>query len=1042
MNGKWLRKVTFSEGAFKHLSACLNRAGTPARFLMTAILIFGIGLTSSIAQDRVTITGTVTDAADGSELPGVNVVVQGSMEATGTGIGTTTGMDGTYSIDVPEDLNVLVFTYIGYQRVEVAIDGRSQIDVQMEEDLQLLDDIVVVGYGVQDTKEITSSVTAIDEAEFNQGNVNDPAQLLQGKVPGLTVSNRGGNPNAGSTIRLRGLSTVGANTEPLVVIDGVIGASLDNVDPNDIESVNVLKDGSAAAIYGTRGSSGVIIVTTKSGGQVTGADGSNVQVSYNGYVSMATVANDQPVMSPSEYINAGGNDLGGRTDWQDLVTRDGISNVHNLAVAGGNRTTNYRVSTNLRNVQGVLENSGFDQINARANLSHNAFNNRLNLNLTASTTKRDRENSFEEALRYAVLYNPTAPVRFDNGEFFQAILFDNFNPVAIVDQNVNEGQSKDINYNLQGRFDVLDNLAVHANYARQFNSFSNGEFYPSTSFFRGLNRNGLARRYFQDGDFTLFESYAAYTESFFNNLDMTLTGGYSYQEQFTEGLTLELGNFPSNVNGYYDIDLSGDRVIGGPGNVIVESFATPEEKIIAFFGRLNTTFDNGIFLNASIRHEGSTKLGDDNQWGWFPAASIGTELTNYFDLDVVNQLKVRFGYGVTGALPGPNGLAQDLYAYDFAAGGTVNFIRDANNELKWEEKTEYNLGFDYGLFENRLTGSLDIYQRDISDFILEVPVPTDQFASGSQFQNAGELQTQGIEFSISYDVFADEDLLWNTGFVFDTYNTELVEFLTDETMRANLGAPGQNATNMIRVATGEEIGQIWGPVIDRVASGGERIPIGFDADGNIILSGPLSAGTPIMKDLNGDGIIVSDQGSALADNGDFQKLGSGIPDFSIGWTNRVNYKNWDLNLFFRGAFGHSLVNTYRAFYEPVDPGAINSYNRVITDKAVDGLTVSQFSSLYVEKADFVKLDNITLGYNIDSSNIDFLSRLRLYATVQNAFTITNYTGIDPEPVLQDRGSVDNGGRLGAFADVLSPGIDRRNNYFTARTFTFGVNIEF
>jgi iron complex outermembrane receptor protein len=1024
MNVKWLHKAIFTEAtsvsAFKHLSACLKRVGNPARLLMTAILIFGIGITSSIAQDRVTVTGLVTDSADGSELPGVNVLVQGSMEATGSAIGVTTGMDGTYSIRVPENLNTLVFTYIGYQRVEVAIDGRTQIDVQMEQDLQLLDDIVVVGYGVQDTKEITSSVTQVDSEEFNQGNVSDPAELLQGKVPGLTVSNRGGNPNSNSTIRLRGLSTVGANTEPLIVIDGVIGASLDNVDPNDIESINVLKDGSAAAIYGTRGSSGVIIVSTKSGGQVTGADGGNVQVSYNGYVSLATVANDQPVMTPSEYIEAGGNDLGGRTDWQDLVTRDGISNVHNLAVSGGNRTTNYRVSTNLRNVQGVLDNSGFDQINARANISHNAFDNRLNLNLTASTTKRDRENSFEEALRYAVLYNPTAPVRFDNGEFFQAILFDNFNPVAILDQNVNEGQSKDINYNLQGRFDVLDNLSVHANYARQFNSFSNGEFYPSTSFFRGLNRNGLARRYFQDGDFTLFESYATFTDSFFNNLDMTLTGGYSYQEQFTEGLTLELGNLPSNVNGYYDIDLSGDRVIGGPGNVLVESFATPDEKIIAFFGRLNTTFDNGIFFNASVRREGSTKLGADNQWGWFPAASIGTELTNYFDLDVVNQLKVRFGYGVTGALPGPNGLAQDLYNYDFAAGGTVNFVRNGNEELKWEEKTEYNLGFDYGLFDNRLTGSLDIYQRDISDFILEVPVPTDQFASGTQFQNAGELQTQGLEFSISYDVFADEDLFWNTGFVFDTYNTELVDFLTEETMRANLGAPGQNLTNLIRVAEGVEIGQIWGPVFDGVGEDGE----------------------PLFKDLNNDGQILSDPGNALAEDGDFKQLGSGIPDFSIGWTNRVNYKNWDLNLFFRGAFGHSLVNTYRAFYEAIDPGAINSYNRVITDKAVDGLEVSQFSSLYVEKADFVKLDNITLGYNVDSSNIDFLSRLRLYATVQNAFTITNYTGIDPEPVLQDFGPTDNGGRLGVNGDVLSPGIDRRNNYFTARTFTFGVNIEF
>lgn len=1026
MNGQSLRKELLSgalqkgtQPDFKELRGWQNSF---FRLAMAVVLMIGIGITDSFAQDRVTVTGLVTDAQDGSALPGVNVLVQGSQQETGSAIGVTTGMDGTYSINVPSNLNVLVFTYIGYERQVINIDGRTEINVELQQDLQLLDDIVVVGYGVQDTREITSSVTSIDSEEFNQGNVSDPAQLLQGKVPGLTVSNRGGNPNANSTIRLRGLSTVGANTEPLVVIDGVIGASLDNVDPNDIESVNVLKDGSAAAIYGTRGSSGVILVTTKTGGQVTGADGGSVQLSYNGYVSAATVAREQPVMTASEYINAGGNDLGSVTDWQDLVTRTGISNVHNLAVSGGNATTTYRVSTNLRNVQGILEESGFDQINARANINHTALNDRLNLNLTASTTKRDRSNSFEEALRYAVLYNPTAPVRFDGSdEFFQAILFDNFNPVAIVDQNVNEGETKDINYNLQATFDVFDNLALDANYARQFNSLTNGEYYPSTSFFRGLNRTGLARRYFEDRDFTLFETYATYVDSYFDNIDLTLTGGYSYQEQFQEGLTLELGNFPADRNGYYDIDLSGDRQLGGTDLVFVDSYATPDEKIIAFFGRLNATFDNGIFFNASVRREGSTKLGEDNQWGFFPAASIGAELTNYFDLNVVNQLKVRLGYGVTGALPGPNGLAQDLYSYSFSGAGQFDPTQSANPDLKWEEKTEINLGFDYGLFDNRLTGSLDLYTRIINDFILEIDIPSGQGIADTQFQNAGELQTQGLEFSINYDVFQDQNLFWNTGFVFDTYNTELVEFLgVPETMRANLGAPGQNATSLIRVAEGEEIGQIWGPVFS-----GE-----IDADG-----------APIMVDLNGDGEINADQGNALAEDGDFKQLGSGIPDFSIGWTNRFNYKNWDLNMFFRGAFGHSLVNTYRAFYEPIDPGAINSYNRVITDKAVDGLTVSQFSSLYVEKADFVKLDNVTLGYNVNSSNIDFLSRLRFYATVQNAFTITNYTGIDPEPVLQDFGPVDNAGRLGG-ADVLSPGIDRRNNYFTARTFTFGVNIEF
>lgn len=1024
MNNNRLRKFNFPPLLSKSISgecaACSGLLNRVLQFGLALLVIVNLGFSDSYAQERVTITGTVTDANDGSPIPGANITVEGSAEATGSTIGTTSNMDGEFEVRVPDDLNVLIVSYIGYERSRVQIDGRTEIDIELSQDFELLDDVVVVGYGLQDQREITSSVASVDEASFNRGNVSDPAQLLQGKVSGLTVTNRGGNPNASSTIRLRGLSTVGANTEPLIVIDGVIGASLDNVDPNDIESINVLKDGSAAAIYGTRGSSGVILVTTKTGERTGGPDESNVQLNYSGYLATSSVAKRQPVMTASEYLAAGGNDLGATTNWQDLVTRTGISNVHNISVAGGGQSTTYRVSTNFRDVNGILENSGFDQVNARVNLNHKALNDRLDLTLNASTTKRERSNSFEEALRYAVLFNPTAPVFFETGEYFQAILFDNFNPKAIVDQNTNEGERKTINFNVQGRFDLLDNLSINANYARQFNSQTNGEYYPRTSFFRGLNRNGLARRYFEDRDFTLVETYLTHRGSLINRIDLTTTVGYSFQEQFQEGLTLELGNLPTDVNGYYDIGLSGDRVLGNPSNVLIDSYGTPDERIIAYFGRLNVTFDSGIFFNASFRREGSTKLGPNNQWGNFPAASIGADVSRFVPLDAISQLKVRLGYGVTGALPGPNGLAQDLFTYSFDGGGTVSKNRDANLDLKWEEKTEINLGVDYGFLDDRLTGALDIYTRDINDFILEVDVPTDQFISGTQYQNAGRLQTNGLEFSINYDAIQTDNVFWSTGLVFDTYSTILKEFITEESMRANLGSPGQNSTSMIRVKEGEEIGQIWGPVF----SG--------EIDEN---------GAPIMEDLNGDGQLVDDQGSALSEDGDFAILGSGVPDFSLGWTNQVNYKNWDLNLFFRGVFGHSLVNTFRAFYEPIDPGAINSYNRVITSKAVDGLEVSQFSSLYVEKADFVKLDNVTLGYNFNLGEIQAVRDIRAYFTVQNAFTLTNYTGIDPEPVLVDPGSASNADRLGA-GDVLSPGIDRRNNYFTSRTFTVGVNIGF
>lgn len=1015
MNGIKLRKISlFKPGLMNSIITDLFSAKSAASLLKGFVafaLVIGLSLTDSFAQNRVEVTGVVTDATDGSPLPGASIVVLESDEVTGTMIGTTSGMDGSYTINVPTSLNVLRVTFIGYIPQNVIIDGRTQIDVALQQDIRLLDDVVVVGYGVQDKREITSAVATVDLEQFNKGNISDASQLLQGKVAGLIVNNRGGNPNRSSTLRLRGLSTVGANTEPLVVIDGVLGASLNNVDPNDIASIDVLKDGSASAIYGTRGSSGVILVTTKTG-RVAADGSSQVRVEYNGYVSSSSVENNQPVMTASEYVNAGGNDLDSVTDWQDLVTRTGISHVHNLAVSGGSANTTYRVSTNFRNVQGILENSGFEQINARASLNHTALNDRLNISLNASTTQRDRSNSFEEALRYAVLYNPTAPIRFsDTGGYFQAILFDNYNPVAIIEQNVNEGENTRLNFNLLARLDVTDYLEVSTNIARQFESSSNNEYYPSASFFRGLDRGGLAVRFNDKSDFTLFESYATFRNAVSDRINLTATGGYSFQEQFYQNLRVAMGNFPTDVNGYHDIDLSGDRVLGGAGNVEVSSFASPNERIIAFFGRANFTFDNSIFLNASFRREGSTKLGPNNRWGNFPAVSVGADLSRYMDVDQISQLKVRLGYGVTGALPSQNGLSQDQYNYSFAGGGTVSFARDGNLDLKWEEKTEINLGVDYGLLDDRLTGSIDVYTRDIDDFIITVAVPTDQYASGTQVQNAGSLQTQGLEILANYDAYMSSDFQWNTGIVFDTYRTELKEYITDQQMRSNLGSPGQNSTNLIRVKEGEEIGQIWGPVFD-----------GVGADG-----------APIFKDLNGDGQIISGQGDALNENADFQVLGNGIPDFSLGWTNNMNYKNWNLNFLIRGVFGHSLVNTFRAFYEPIDPGAINSYNRVITSKAVDGLKFSQFSSLYVERADFVKLDNITLAYNFDVTGFDFLTRMSAYATVENAFTITNYTGIDPEPVLLDRSS-DN--------DVLSPGIDRRTNYFSARTFSIGINVGF
>lgn len=951
-------------------------------------------VTSLAWSQSKTVTGKVTSSDDATGLPGVNVVEKG------TNNGTVTDVDGNYSLNVGDNAT-LVFSFVGFTTQEIAVGNQSSIDVTLEPDVTALSEVVVVGYGSQEKKEITGSVVSLDQKDFNMGNITTPTQLLQGKVAGLSIYNKGGDPNASPIVRLRGISTFGANVQPLVVIDGVIGASLDNIDPNDIESVNILKDGSAAAIYGTRGSSGVILITTKKG--KTGGLG----VSYNGYVSAASIYKRVPVMSPSEYVAAGGNDLGSETDWQKEVTRTGISNVHNLAISGGDDKTSFRLSTNFRNVNGVLRESGWNQVNARANLTHTALDGKLKLDLNMATTNRKSDFSFNEAFRYAALYNPTAPIRFDNGNYYQAILFDNYNPVAIIEQNVNEGQRRNLNYSAKVDYNVFKNLTWTATYAQQDESQLNGTYFSSKSLWIGNGRNGLARRYTSDSQFTLFETYGTFMKAL-DRIDLEVTAGYSYQQDQFQDIFIELGNFPSDELGYNNLEASGDKLTGGPNSNITSS-KSPLNKIIAGFARLNLTFDNSIFLNASVRREGSSKLGPDHRWGTFPAVGVGVDLNRYLQLQGVTLLKLRGGYGVTGSLPSQSGLSQERFDYATTNGGAVTPKIAANKDLKWEQKAETNLGLEFGV--GKLSGTLDVYSRSVKDFIQNRTVKVSEYGFPNRYENVGEVKTPGIELSLSYNALEFGSVRWTPGLVMSHYKTKLVDYINDRTVEADFGSPGQNGTYPILVAIGEPIGQIWGPVFDGV-------------EGN---------GAPRFKDLNGDGDVVSDPSEWDNDAVDMKVLGNGIPALEVGWTNNFTIKNWDINVFFRGAFGHSLVNQFRGFYEPLDPGAINSYNRVKTDKAVPGLTSAQYSSLYVEKADFVKLDNMTIGYNFGTGS-SVIKNLRIYATGQNLLQITGYTGIDPEPVLADpEADPDN---------VLAPGMDRRNNYYTARTITLGLNLGF
>ncbi|MGD1893213.1 MAG: SusC/RagA family TonB-linked outer membrane protein [Cyclobacteriaceae bacterium] len=968
------------------------------------------------AQDK-TITGTVTSDAEG-ELPGVNVLVKG------TSTGTVTDLDGNYRLAVPEGNDILVFSSIGYANQEITIGNQTTINVVMAEDVQSLQEIVVVGYGTQEKKEITSAVTSVSSEEFNKGNVNAPYQLLQGKVAGLVVSRPGANPNEGFSVRLRGLSTLGANSEPLVIIDGVVGADLNAVDPNDIESMDILKDGSAAAIYGSRGSSGVILVTTKTGksGQAT--------IDYNGYVASENTARVTQVMSAEEFRNlrgADGNmigtDLGANTDWFDELTQNAISHVHNVALSGGSEQTTYRVSLNYRDIEGVARATGFEQLNARLNLTQRALNDRLSFTINLSATTRDAvgiygdDSPLDAAFRYATITNPTQPIFSDDpafdtyGGYYQQTLFDYFNPVGIIEQTDLDSKDNNLLYNFQAEYEPLDGLRFLARYSQQRDNRTGGQYFSKFAFFQGRDRNGLAGRV-EDTDITdLFETTATYDRDF-GNLTFAGLAGYSYQNFDEEGFGALGGNFLTDAFGYNNLSAALDFP-NGLGDVF--SYRT-NYKIIGFFGRVNLNYAGTYFLSASVRREGSTRFGDGNKWGNFPAVSAGVTLSNLFNMPSVDNLKLRVSYGVTGNTPGESYVSllrlapQGNFFFNGSFIPSYGPASNPNPNLRWERKAELDIGVDFAMFGDRFTGSADYYSRVTTDLIYPLTVPVPPNLVGETLLNVGQMNNSGLELVLNYNVINNDNFSWTTGFNGTWFIENRLVSLSDEEagldfggrrLISNLGSPGQNNTPLIEVKEGEEIGRIWGKVYD-----------GLTEDGKWR-----------FQDLNGDGTI---------DDADETLLGQGLPDFQLGWNNTFNYGNWDLNFFLRGMIGHDLVNTFRAFYEV--PGVATSYNVVNTEFFDPNLDDSPlFNSIHVEDADFIRLDNATLGYNFPLADGVLISRLRLYASVQNLFTITNYTGVDPEVRTGDSANDD---------DALAPGIDRRDTWFTTRTYTFGVNLSF
>jgi iron complex outermembrane receptor protein len=1018
-------------GDFKDekLSEVLNRLLVPLNIdyeLSGDYIILSKGqdvseLESSSAKEIIivqSISGKVSDDT-GNPLPGVNVIEKG------TSNGTSTDVNGNYTLNVTDINSVLVFTFIGFETKEVSVGSETSVNVTLSPDTKTLEEIVVVGYGTQKKGEITSAVTSVNPDQFNKGNISNVSQLLQGKVAGLSVSRAGGNPNGEFAIRLRGISSLGANTSPLVVIDGQIGADLNSVDPNDIKSIDVLKDGSAAAIYGTRGSAGVIIVTTKSG---TGAEGTTI--SYNGLVQAESAVDFTDHLSAQQFRELGkGTDYGANTDWYKEITRTAISHTHNLSLAGSNNSgTSYNASINFRNSEGVAIRTGFEQLNSRLNLSQTALKNRLVLNFNISTTSRDADVGFDEAFKYAAIYNPTAPVHSSDplydltgGGYYEANFVDYANPVAVLEQNTRTLETKRLNVTGSAEYEIFSGLKFLVRYAQQNTNLFEEVYLPRTSFFNRsfVGVSGFARGGYNWKESTvntnrLYENTLTYQKRL-GNVSLTALAGYSYQDFLNKGLLVGGGNFITDVSGQ-DFFTALDF---GNGRGIVDSYRNGS-KLVAFFGRLNLNFNDIGYFSATVRREGSTQFGANNKWGMFPAVSAGINIDGLVDIPTVNSLKLRASYGVTGSLPVRSYLSLQTLVpapSKFYAGNNVYIPsyrpdKNANPDLKWEKKGEFDIGLDFVLLENRLSGTFDYYERTTSDLIFEVTVPVPPNLVDKTYKNIGELKSSGVELALNFEVLNGNGLKWTTGGNFSTFNVKLTK-LNDESLKGgyvgatNLGTPGQEQTEITRAREGFKIGTLWGPTYEGVNENGEYI----------------------LTDRNNDGAI---------DRADHGEIGNGLPKFQYGWSNSFRYNNFDFSFLIRGSVGHDLINTYRAFYE--NANVASSYNVVSTKYFNPNVTDGQiFSSLFVENGSFLKLDNAELGYNVTLPQGGAVRSLRLFLTGQNLFLITDYTGVDPEVRFADVSRNDRGV---VTTNVLAPGVDRRENWVFTRSFTFGVNLQF
>ena len=980
--------------------------------------------TVMLAQNKV--SGTVLDAT-GEPLIGVSV-----LEA-GTSNGVVTDFDGNFTLTVKQGAQ-LSFSYVGYTTQTLA--AKDGMKVTLQEDNTVLNEVVVVGYGTMRRKDVTSSITTVQAKDLNKGVFSDPASMLQGKVAGLTVTTSG-DPNGAPSITLRGASSLreGAAMSPYYVVDGIPGVDISMVAPDDIESIDVLRDATATAIYGSKAANGVIIITTKSGGKTE-----RTNVSYNGYVAFDIISKKLDIASATDirnYVSKNGIDYaydrGANTDWQKEVLRTGISHNHNVSINGGSAKTKYMASINFQDRQGVIDGSHMNRLNVRSLLSSKVLKDRLELSvgLNAMYAKHNNQSmgkggngsgregqSVLDAMNY---FNPTIPIKNADGSWSTGDGSANYNPLSIINEDPNEVIWKRNQIVAKATLNIIDGLNWNANYS--FDNFQStySEYHSHNSQLVPYNAyNGTATRNTYFGTNHTFETYVNYDQTFADVHKLALMAGYSWEERNSnDGFGLTVHNFFDDYLKWNQLTYAGTI----DGMSAVQSGTKEKVRNISFYGRVSYSFNSRYMLQATIRRDGSSVFAKDHRWGTFPSISAAWNITEepfmanqkFFD-----NLKLRLGYGVSGNALGfgaysavaTYGSTGTTFTYNGNSWAILGATKLANPDLKWETTGMFNIGLDYAFFNNRINGSIEVYHKKTKDLIWNYPVSTVIYPIGDIAANVGQITNKGIEFTINFDAVRTKNFNWMTTLNL-AHNKNRVDKLSNEKYETGYFTQGDPMVAGVsangytqRIMEGEALGTFY---LHAFA--------GYGADGKA---------TYYVFDENGN--RTNETTSTPRDREDRYIAGTAQPKLNLGWNNTFNYKNWNLSLFFTGVFGNKIYNGSRAHYTAPDffAGGKNVLKEFITDRPVQDNLSNIPSDRFLEKGDYLRLQTLSLGYTFDKLG-DILQSLQIYATCNNVFTITSYKGLDPEVRM----------------DGIDPGVDYRwSTYPHTRTIMAGIRVNF